>query len=82
VRQPDTDIEVNRQRRHGLRTSPAHSRPRGTRLAYRLPVDSAANSDPFTGLPDADRLRQVRSLAGAIAAEPLSGGITNRNYNA
>ena len=60
--------------------SPAHSRARGTRLAYRLPVASAVNSDPFTGLPDADRLRRVHSLAGAIAAEPLTGGITNRNY--
>jgi hypothetical protein len=43
-------------------------------------VASPTNPDPFLGLPDADRLRQVRSLAGAIAAEPLSGGITNRNY--
>ena len=41
---------------------------------------SAAERDPFAGLPDADRLRRVPALAGALAAEPLSGGITNRNY--
>lgn len=41
---------------------------------------SAAERDPFAGLPDADRLRRVPALAGALTAEPLSGGITNRNY--
>lgn len=41
---------------------------------------SAETSDPFAGLPDAERLRRVRTIAGAVAASPLSGGITNRNY--
>jgi Ser/Thr protein kinase RdoA (MazF antagonist) len=43
-------------------------------------VANATESDPFAGLPDAERLRRVPLLAGARAAEPLSGGITNRNY--
>jgi thiamine kinase-like enzyme len=43
-------------------------------------VASAADPDPFSGLPDAERLRRVSALEGALAAEPLSGGITNRNY--
>ena len=41
---------------------------------------SAAERDPFAGLPDADRLRRVPALSGALTAEPLTGGITNRNY--
>ncbi len=41
---------------------------------------SAAEVDPFAGLPDADRLRRVPILAEAREASPLSGGITNRNY--
>ncbi|MGI9136356.1 MAG: phosphotransferase [Candidatus Nanopelagicales bacterium] len=41
---------------------------------------SAAEIDPFAGLPDAERLRRVPALVGALTAEPLSGGITNRNY--
>jgi thiamine kinase-like enzyme len=40
----------------------------------------AAPSDAFEGLPDAERLRRVPSIAEAVIAEPLSGGITNRNY--
>jgi len=43
-------------------------------------VASSANADPFVGLADADRLRRVPLIAEAIAASPLSGGITNRNY--
>ena len=41
---------------------------------------SADQDDVFAGLPDADRLRRVPALAGALEAAPLSGGITNRNY--
>lgn len=41
---------------------------------------SADHDDVFAGLPDADRLRRVPVLAGALEAAPLSGGITNRNY--
>ena len=51
-----------------------------TPLAYRLPVASSPNSDPFAGLPDAERLRRVPAIAAALEASPLSGGITNRNY--
>lgn len=40
----------------------------------------AAPSDAFEGLPDAERLRRAPSIAEAVIAEPLSGGITNRNY--
>ena len=49
-------------------------------LAYRLHVTTEADVDPFEGLPDAARLRRVASIAGAVEAVPLSGGITNRNY--
>ena len=67
-------------RKRGLPRSPTYSQARPTPLAYRLPVANAAESDPFAGLPDAERLRRVPLLAGAREAEPLSGGITNRNY--
>jgi len=43
-------------------------------------VSDTPPPDPFAGLPDADRLRRVPTIAGALAAAPLSGGITNRNY--
>lgn len=36
--------------------------------------------DAFAGLVDEKRLRAVPSLAGALRARPLTGGITNRNY--
>lgn len=56
------------------------SQARSVRLAYGRPVADSAHPDPFAGLPDAERLRRVPTLGEALAAEPLSGGITNRNY--
>jgi len=67
-------------RKHGAPRSPTYSQARGAALAYRLPVASPTELDPFAGLPDADRLRRVPLLVGASEAVPLSGGITNRNY--
>jgi hypothetical protein len=68
VRQPDADIQAVRKRRRVLHRSPAYSQARPTPLAYRLPVANATESDPFAGLPDAERLRRVPLLAGARAA--------------
>ena len=62
------------------RARPPIREQRRTPLAYRLPVASAPDSDPFAGLPDAERLRRVPAIAAALEASPLSGGITNRNY--